>query len=91
MINLEVNDSVVEYRGDPDKTLLGYLRNEANITSPKDGCAPQAACGCCVVQLDGKPVLSCVKRMSDVQGKNCLLYTSPSPRDRTRSRMPSSA
>ena len=25
------------------------------------------------------------------QGKGCLLYTSPSPRDRTRSRMPSSA
>ena len=25
------------------------------------------------------------------QGKRCLLYTSPSPRDRTRSRMPSSA
>ena len=24
-------------------------------------------------------------------GKFCLLYTSPSPRDRTRSRMPSSA
>ena len=24
-------------------------------------------------------------------GKGCLLYTSPSPRDRTRSRMPSSA
>ena len=26
-----------------------------------------------------------------VQGQRCLLYTSPSPRDRTRSRMPSSA
>ena len=26
-----------------------------------------------------------------VQKKHCLLYTSPSPRDRTRSRMPSSA
>ena len=26
-----------------------------------------------------------------LQHKNCLLYTSPSPRDRTRSRMPSSA
>ena len=25
------------------------------------------------------------------EGENCLLYTSPSPRDRTRSRMPSSA
>ena len=26
-----------------------------------------------------------------VSSNNCLLYTSPSPRDRTRSRMPSSA
>ena len=28
---------------------------------------------------------------ADPQSTNCLLYTSPSPRDRTRSRMPSSA
>ena len=27
----------------------------------------------------------------EIQGTPCLLYTSPSPRDRTRSRMPSSA
>ena len=27
----------------------------------------------------------------ELVGKGCLLYTSPSPRDRTRSRMPSSA
>ena len=26
-----------------------------------------------------------------IEDKGCLLYTSPSPRDRTRSRMPSSA
>ena len=26
-----------------------------------------------------------------IKANNCLLYTSPSPRDRTRSRMPSSA
>ena len=26
-----------------------------------------------------------------ITDNNCLLYTSPSPRDRTRSRMPSSA
>ena len=31
-------------------------------------------------------------RPGDVHGRgDCLLYTSPSPRDRTRSRMPSSA
>ena len=32
---------------------------------------------------------SCIK--CQVSGKSCLLYTSPSPRDATLSRMPSSA
>ena len=31
------------------------------------------------------------KGLKGLMGKICLLYTSPSPRDRTRSRMPSSA
>ena len=31
------------------------------------------------------------KAVTIAQGNFCLLYTSPSPRDRTRSRMPSSA
>ena len=32
-----------------------------------------------------------IEGMKQAQGITCLLYTSPSPRDRTRSRMPSSA
>ena len=32
-----------------------------------------------------------VNKIDDNKNMNCLLYTSPSPRDRTRSRMPSSA
>ena len=38
-------------------------------------------------------VIRMTKRPRDtwVISKSCLLYTSPSPRDRTRSRMPSSA
>ena len=32
-----------------------------------------------------------IKWAQSGQGDICLLYTSPSPRDRTRSRMPSSA
>ena len=32
-----------------------------------------------------------VEIQSGIQFYDCLLYTSPSPRDRTRSRMPSSA
>ena len=35
--------------------------------------------------------LKAASKMHLAQSKICLLYTSPSPRDRTRSRMPSSA
>ena len=40
------------------------------------------------LRYDGRtlPTLSAID-----QAEGCLLYTSPSPRDRTRSRMPSSA
>ena len=38
-----------------------------------------------------RPGRGAVKRRLDTKKKRCLLYTSPSPRDRTRSRMPSSA
>ena len=33
----------------------------------------------------------CISDCEPINGTTCLLYTSPSPRDRTRSRMPSSA
>ncbi|HUF39450.1 MAG TPA: selenium-dependent xanthine dehydrogenase [Anaerolineales bacterium] len=56
------------YTGDPELPLLTYLREIKGITSPKDGCAPQAACGCCAVQLDDKAVLSCVVPMKKVAG-----------------------
>ena len=54
-----LNGNKKEYLGDPDLSLLKYLREYERITSPKDGCAPQAACGCCVVELNSKAVLSC--------------------------------
>ena len=43
--------------------------------------------------LDGARQLSTNDGLNSLHGgaKGCLLYTSPSPRDRTRSRMPSSA
>ena len=44
------------------------------------------------IQLQAKQKLkSYYGNMNERQFRNCLLYTSPSPRDRTRSRMPSSA
>nr|HMN29730.1 2Fe-2S iron-sulfur cluster-binding protein [Caldilineaceae bacterium] len=56
------------FDGDPDLSLLHYLREIEGITSPKDGCAPQAACGCCVVQVNDKALLACVTPMKKVDG-----------------------
>ena len=36
-------------------------------------------------------VLQCSTKSGDTWSNTCLLYTSPSPRDRQKSRMPSSA
>jgi len=55
------------YEGSVDLPLLTYLREIEGITSAKDGCAPQAACGACTVELNGKAVLSCVIPMSKVE------------------------
>ena len=60
------------YSGDPELPLLTYLREIEGITSPKDGCAPQAACGCCTVELNGKAVLSCVIPMRKVENGSVI-------------------
>lgn len=61
-----LNGSPRNFAGDPELPLLTYLRQIEKIISPKDGCAPQAACGCCAVELNGRAVLACVIPMSKV-------------------------
>ena len=67
-----LNGQQKTYEGDPDLPLLTYLREVEGIISPKDGCAPQAACGCCVIQLNDKAVLSCVIAMKRVANGRVL-------------------
>lgn len=69
MIKFFLNGQEIEVESDPDLPVLTYLRDEAGIISAKDGCAPQAACGCCAVQVDDKAVLSCVTKMGKIEGK----------------------
>ncbi len=67
MISFTLNGEKQNYKGNPDKSLLKYLRNDKHITSVKDGCSAQAACGACTVEIDGKAMLSCVIKMSKLQ------------------------
>ena len=52
--------------------LLAALREELDITSPKDGCSPSGQCGCCTVMIDGKAVVSCQYDVAKVEGKSVV-------------------
>ena len=66
-----VNGTPVAVRGDHPH-LLSALRDELDITSPKDGCSPTGQCGCCTVLVDGKAIVSCQQPLSKVAGKSVL-------------------
>ena len=68
-VGFHVNGTPVTVRGDHPH-LLSALREELDITSPKDGCSPSGQCGCCTVHVDGKAVVSCQQPLAKVAGKH---------------------
>ncbi len=66
-VPLTVNGVAVTVRDDHPH-LLAALREELNITSPKDGCSPTGQCGCCTVLVDGKAIVSCQQSLEKVAG-----------------------
>ena len=49
--------------------LLSALRDELDVTSPKDGCSPSGQCGCCTVLIDGKAVVACQQSVDACDGR----------------------
>jgi selenium-dependent xanthine dehydrogenase len=68
MIIFKLNGEEKKFDGDGNLSLLKYLREHEGIISTKDGCSGQAACGACMVEMNGKPTLSCVTAMKKVAG-----------------------
>jgi aldehyde oxidoreductase len=64
-----LNGQAVTYEADADLNLLEYLREEAGLISPKDGCSGEGICGCCTVLVEGVARLSCRMKVKDVEGK----------------------
>ena len=58
--------------------LLAALRDELGILSVKDGCSPSGQCGCCVVHIDGKAVVSCQQPLDKIEGKRNFALVGPS-------------
>ncbi len=72
MIKFSINGQETEFAGNEKTSLLRFLREEKGITSVKDGCSGQAACGACLVELDGKPALACSTPLKRAAGKKIV-------------------
>ena len=72
MITFALNGQQTEFSGDGMTSLLTFLREEKGITSAKDGCSGQAACGACLVEVSGKAALACSTPIHKVAGKEIV-------------------
>jgi len=64
--------------------LLSALREELNITSPKDGCSPSGQCGCCTIMIDGKAQVSCQYPVVKAEGRDITTLEGLEDQERTK-------
>ncbi len=82
-ITFTLNGAEVSVREDHPH-LLAALREELDVTSPKDGCSPSGQCGACTVLLDGKARVSCSTGLDKVEGHEVTTLEGFDPADRER-------
>lgn len=70
-VEFVLNGTPVQVRADHPH-LLAALREELDVTSPKDGCSPSGQCGCCTVMIDGKVQVSCTYPVERVAGREVV-------------------
>ncbi len=81
-LTLNVNGNTVQVAERQGESLLGVLRDQLGLISPKNGCEPQATCGCCTVLVDGQPRLACATKPKTVVGKTVLTAEGLTEKDR---------
>jgi len=70
MVNFILNGKHETFEGNQDITLLKFLREFKKITSVKDGCSCQGACGACLVEINGEAKLSCLTPLKSLVNKS---------------------
>jgi len=67
-ISFTLNGKPTEATYESGMHLLEVLRESCGVVSAKNGCAPEGACGCCLVMIDGRPALSCLRKPEQMDG-----------------------
>jgi xanthine dehydrogenase molybdenum-binding subunit len=81
-VDFVLNGTPVQVRGSHPH-LLAALREELDVTSPKDGCSPSGQCGCCTVLIDGKAVVSCQQPLAKIAGASVVTLEGIDETERT--------
>ena len=71
VINFRLNGIPRTVRCTPASTLLEVLRDQLQVTGPKEDCA-KGECGACTVLMNGQPVCSCLVLISQAQGADIV-------------------
>jgi selenium-dependent xanthine dehydrogenase len=71
-VTFKLNGQETTARYENGMHFLEVLREECDVTSPKDGCSPQGVCGCCTVLVDGHPALACLKKPQEMAGREVV-------------------
>ena len=83
MTTFELNGTAVT-TSDDHPHLLSALRDELDVLSPKDGCAPSGQCGCCTILLNGKARIACQTSMEKAEGASVVTLEGLDPAERDR-------
>src|SRR5438477_12153993 len=71
-IEFTINGRPASASAADSRSLLSILREDFGLISLKNGCEPQASCGCCTLLVDGQPRLSCTMKPKQVAGKEVI-------------------
>ena len=71
MTSFNLNGQPVTISGTHEH-LLGALRDELGVISPKDGCAPSGQCGCCTVLVGDKARVACQTSLERAAGEEII-------------------
>lgn len=70
-IKFILNNQPIVIETDPHRRLLDVLREDFNLTGPKEGCG-EGECGACSVLIGGKLVNSCLTAIGSIAGQTIL-------------------
>lgn len=71
-VNFTLNGKPASSLYEPGMHFLEVLREECGIVSTKNGCAPEGTCGCCAILVDGRPVLACLRKPEQMEGRDVM-------------------